>query len=146
MPTLVRVRSASSLALTGSVLSSLTVAVVPAHPTQIDVVLFGCSVPYHLYAFRTFGGGVELGTFGLPPTSPVLLVFGLGVFPFVLPSAAPQPCIVVPTLDIVAVIPSPNGYALPLPPSVRPVTFWTQAIPLVPTGFEATGAYRIQAN
>ncbi len=145
-PTFVRVRTESSLAITGSVVSSVTVGVAPEHPTQIDVVLFGCSVPYHLYAFRTFGGGVEFGTFGLPPTGPVLLVFGLGVFPFVLPSAAPTPCVVLPTLDIVAVIPSPLGYSLPLPPAVRPVTFWAQGVPLTPAGFEATGAYRIQAN
>ncbi|MBL8751151.1 MAG: hypothetical protein JNK78_18480 [Planctomycetes bacterium] len=145
-PTFVRVRTASSLAISGSVVSSVTVAVAPEHPTQIDVVLFGCSVPYHLYSFRTFGGGVEFGTFGLPPTGPVLLVFGLGVFPFVLPSAAPSPCVVLPTLDIVALIPSPLGYSLPLPPAVRPVTFWAQAVPLTPAGFEATGAYRIQAN
>lgn len=145
-PTLVRVHVDSTLAIAGSLQAGLSVTVLPTHATQVDVVLFGCSVPYHLYAFRTFGGGIEFGTFGLPPTAPVLLVFGLSVFPFVLPSAAPSPCIVLPTIDIVTLIPSPNGYSLPLPPSVRPVTFWAQAVPLTPAGFEATGAYRVQAN
>ena len=109
------------------------------------VALVGCSVPHHLYAQRAWGGGLEFGLFGQPATGPVVLALGLGVAPFVLPSLAPTPCVILPTPDFLFVLPS-NGLQLPLPPSVRPVTFWAQAVPILPTGFEATGVWRIQAN
>jgi hypothetical protein len=146
VPLLVRVRAESSLALTGTLQARLAVSVVATHATQIDVVMVGCSVPYHLYAVRTFGGGMELGTFGPAPVDPILLVLGLGVQPFLLPSSAPTPCVLVPTPDIILLLPGNGSLPLPLPPAVRPVTFWTQGVPLMPSGFEATGVYRVQAN
>jgi hypothetical protein len=144
-PTLVRVRATSSLPITGSMQATLAASIAPVHATQIDITSIGCS-SQHLYALRAFGGGIEVGTFGPPPTGPILLVFGLGLAPVILPSPLPLPCLLLPTIDIVALIPSPNTYSLPLPPSVRPVTFHTQAVPITGLGFESTGSYRVIAN
>lgn len=50
---------------------SVTIAALADCPTRIDVARFGCNVPNHVYAFRAFGGGIELGTFGPRRVRPV---------------------------------------------------------------------------
>lgn len=145
VPVLVRVRTEASLSLTGAVRSTVSLLLLPAHDTVPTITTFGCS-SQHLYAQPTFGGGIELGVVGPPLQGPVALVLGLSVQPALLPSALPIPCLLVPSPDIVVALPAPAGLLLALPPSVRPVTFWAEAIPITALGLEATGSYRVEAH
>jgi hypothetical protein len=42
-------------------------------------------------------------------------------------------------------VPTFGTVSLPLPSSVRPVTFWTQAVMVTPTGFPVSDAWRVDA-
>jgi hypothetical protein len=42
-------------------------------------------------------------------------------------------------------VPTFGTVSLPLPSSVRPVTFWTQAVMVTPTGFPVSAAWRVDA-
>ncbi|MFN3242498.1 MAG: hypothetical protein ACE37K_13425 [Planctomycetota bacterium] len=83
-----------------------------------------------------FGVGVASG--------PAVAVYGLGVQPTLLPnSGALQPCLLVPSPDLVVLIP-PNGHLLGLPAAVRPITVYVQGVVLLPTGLGTSNGFVVQ--
>ena len=74
--------------------------------------------------------GVRLAAASSLPTTPwVALVIGWQTQPLLLPSAGQAPCLLVPSPDLVLL----QGFQIPpidvpLPPAVRPATFWIQGV------------------
>lgn len=78
---------------------------------------------------------------------PSVLVIGWSASPFLLPTTVPLPCLVVPSPDVLLLVP-PNvvvSLQVPLPAAVRPATFHAQVVTLAPIGLLAGDAYVIQA-
>jgi hypothetical protein len=79
-------------------------------------------------------------------TSPTVLVFGLAVQPIPLPFAIASSCLLVPRPDLLVPIVLPStSYVLPLPPAVRPLTAFAQAIAVTPSGLAGSSSFTIQA-
>lgn len=94
--------------------------------------------PVPLIANR--GVRLELST-----TNPTVFVLGFQQQPLVLPPQNNAFCLLMPQPDVVLFVPS-GRLDIPLPPSVRPVTFEAQAVALLPTGLAPTDAWTISAN
>ena len=146
----VRVQISSQLAIAGNSNLYVIVSVLPGHPTTVSRQVSGCgpAATPHLAVVPGFDASVTF-TVGPLPWTPVL-VLGLGMQPVLLPpSGALSPCLLLPSADIlVAMVPGPIGYpqtTLPLPPAVRPVTFWAQTVLVAPQGLYLTDAYRVDA-
>lgn len=76
-----------------------------------------------------------------------VLVLGLSSSPFLLPTPVSLPCLVVPTPDVLLLVP-PNvvtGIQIPLPAAVRPASFHAQVVRLSSVGLLTSDAYVIQA-
>lgn len=77
--------------------------------------------------------------------NPTVFVLGFQQQPLVLPPQNNSFCLLVAQPDVVLFVPS-GRLDIPLPPSVRPVTFEAQAVALLPTGLAPTDAWTISAN
>ncbi len=105
----------------------------------------GCSFGHSQQLLPTFAGNLRAFTIGpLTASFPSVTVFGWQAQPTLLPTPQPGPCILVPTPDVL-VLSTWQGFTVPLPPTVRPVTFWTQAVVFEPEGLTTTPASRIDA-
>lgn len=94
--------------------------------------------PVALFANR--GVRLELST-----SHPTVFVLGFQQQPIVLPPQNNAFCLLMPQPDVVLFAPS-GRLDIPLPPSVRPVTFEAQGVALLPTGLAPTDAWTISAN
>ena len=73
-----------------------------------------------------------------------LLVFGFTPHPTLLATNGALPCILLPSPDVLLL---GNGLLhVPLPPSVRPATFYAQGVRLTQSGLRTTEGYSVQAN
>lgn len=92
----------------------------------------------------TFSGESYVGDF-------VVLALGFGLQPVVTPSigTGPVPCVFFPTPDLVFLLQAPPATLTPmqlaLPPAVRPVAFYAQALNIGGQGFTASDAYLVSA-
>lgn len=77
--------------------------------------------------------------------NPTVFVLGFQQQALVLPPQNNSFCLLVAQPDVVLFVPS-GRLDIPLPPSVRPVTFEAQAVVLLPTGLAPTDAWSIGAN
>lgn len=77
--------------------------------------------------------------------NPSVFVLGFQQQQLVLPPQNSSFCLLVAQPDVVLFVPS-GRLDIPLPPSVRPVTFEAQAVVLLPTGLAPTDAWSIWAN
>lgn len=149
-PKLVRVRVQTALVTTGALFQYVNVVVVPHNQTAVSFAAAGCSDYFSLDfdVAPTFSGDLELVPWSITP-DPMVLVFGLGLQPAILPASVPLPCLLLPAPDILMAVWSttlpPGAYVLPLPASVRPVTFWAQAVSVSPLGLPVTDAWRVDA-
>ena len=125
--------------------STLDVKVVPAEPlTVVQAASAGCDIPMGpLTATPRFDGGLDL--FVPYSGDPVVMVFGLGLAPILLPPTAFLPCLLLPSADLLLPLASPNSLLLPLPAAVRPVAFWAQGVRVAPQGLLTTNAVRVDA-
>jgi hypothetical protein len=87
--------------------------------------------------------GIDLFLYSLPG-QPSVLVFGFSPQPILLSMLGPLPCILLPSPDVVLL--GTGLFLLPLPASVRPVTFYVQGVTLAPSGITTTTGYAVQAN
>lgn len=126
--------------------TEIEVALRPDNDLTATEVVAACSpistVPFAQASFSDYGVDFRVPAFAneLP-----LLVLGLAPQPTLLSLPGALPCVVLPSPD--AVLFAPNGaWHMPLPASLRPVTFYAQSITLVAVGLRATAGYAIQAN
>lgn len=147
-PKTIRIRMQTSVAGSGGRIQTAQVTVLPDSAPTVDWMLGGCSDLHYLSPRPMFGGDLDLGPYA-NVLEPMVVVIGLGLQPVVLPAAVPPPlCILVPAPDILVpvlnVVPPPV-VPLSLPPSVRPVTFWLQAVGVSAIGLPVTDAFRVDA-
>lgn len=103
--------------------------------------------PLELYAQPVFANyGISLSTSTI--TDPVVLLLGLSPQPFLLPTPAPVPCLVVPSPDVALLSLSGNsvGIQVDIPFTVRPATLYAQAVQLSPIGLVTSRAVRVGAQ
>ncbi len=150
-PTPVRLHLASSLAIDGNASFAVTFNITPAPFTSATKIGFGCDgLANSMLASPLFDGSVTFSAFP-SQAAPVVLVLGLGVQPILLPPAgAALPCVLFPSPDLILFMaPGAGGFlqsTLPLPPAVRPVTFWAQGVRIAPQGLLTTDTLQVDAH
>lgn len=126
--------------------SRLSLTVVP-QATSVLPIAQGCSTA-DFQVLPRFDG--SLG-YAIDPLHAGLsaAVFGLGQQPLYLGNQTSGgvvlPCLLLPTPDVIAYIPTAGMQLLPLPPVVRPVVFRAQSVQLLPTGFGTSAASQVFA-
>lgn len=131
-PLLVRIRIAA--AVVGNMESYTTVflVLVPDNNLTITTAVASCnptSPPPPPFVQPLFGNqGLRLGL-EQQPFAPSLMVIGFAAQPLLLSVHATMPCLLLPRPDVVLFEPT-GRLDLPLPPSVRPVTFFAQGVTL----------------
>lgn len=151
-PTPIRVRiggGVSSATDLAALFTGVRFDVRPENHLSADRFYTGCGGT--LVAEPSFAtGGLTLQGLSLFGDFMVLAV-GFGVQPVVTPSigTAPVPCVFFPTPDLLFVLQAPPSTFTPvqlaLPASVRPVTFYTQALTLGVQGLTASDAFLVSA-
>lgn len=146
-PLRIRVELAAALTAPGSIEAQLQMFVRPDQGTFVTPLIAGCD-PLAFHVASTFAGDVVVQA---PNASmePVVAVFGLSVQPLQVNPGAQWPCLLMPGLDLVMLLPGASPLTLPIPAAARPITLLSQAVvvhslsgPLVLT---TTDGYRITA-
>lgn len=145
VPLLIRLRNELSTQGPAYIDMGMKVTIVPRPLITVTPAGTGCSLGHSQQLLPTFAGDLRVFTVGpLTASHPSVTVFGWLAQPTLLPTPQPGPCILVPTPDVM-ILSTWQGFTVPLPPAVRPVTFWTQAVALEPEGLTTTPASRIDA-
>lgn len=133
-PLPVRVTMTGMTQQAGFVGASLLLDMLPDTQVDVTTVAIGCTAGQASTTARpTFlSTGVRLSAYNHVPQVPwVAMVIGWNTQPLLLPSFGSLPCLLVPTPDVVLLqgqlLP---GVDVPLPPAVRPLTFWVQGVAL----------------
>ena len=144
-PVVMRIITTGSLSSIGTTWYDLLVQVVPDNDLTVTRSVLGCSPQSAQFAMlHSFvDRGLLLLRPGVSVYSPVVAVFGLGVQPQLLPPTAVGPCLLLPSPDVVVWLPTWANVHVALPSTVRPFTFWVQAVAVEPTGLELTDGYRV---
>ncbi|MEZ6037159.1 MAG: hypothetical protein R3F29_06740 [Planctomycetota bacterium] len=116
----------------GNMSANLSFELLPRTLVTSSLAAIGCPPGGSgIAATPTFlGEGVRLGAASFLPNTPwVAMVIGWNTQPVLLPSYGQAPCLFVPTPDVVVL----QGFGIdpldvPLPPAVRPLTFWIQGV------------------
>ncbi|MBL8748959.1 MAG: hypothetical protein JNK78_07355 [Planctomycetes bacterium] len=145
-PWRIRIRTDTTLLGPGVVAPRARLVVTPLPGIATASVVGNCDPSRWLTAVPTFTADLrfEMGFDGFG--APFVLVLGLSAQPIVVNAAPPMPCLLVSSPDVLVFMPvwSPE-YVLPLPPSVRPISFFGQAVSLEPTGLVTTNAFFVSA-
>lgn len=142
-PVAIRFVMSAQLQGTGLVSQVLIVTVTPRNDVLATPNVIGCEPDGYLLQrplFADRGSQFEFVT-----ADPAVLVLGLSQQPFLLPSYLGAPCLFVPSVDIVSWNPVYTTHDIPLPASVRPVTFWAQGVVISPNGLLTTNGFRVTA-
>lgn len=147
---LVRLTAACSASATlgqlSKVVAEVRLRVQPLNDVTIVQTGVGCPLPLEFRVNEAFDHrGVRLG---LPNSQELhVVVLGLAAQPMWLPVGGSWPCLLMPSPDVL-VLGQPGGVDLPIPASVRPFSFHTQAVALL--GFTGqmvlTESYAVVAN
>lgn len=146
-PLLVRVIVNASLGAQTESFTLVSLTLTPENNLTITTPVAACfaySPPPPAFLAASFAGrGIDLAI-EQNPIEPSLMVLGFGAQPVLLSTNGSLPCILLPTPDIL--IFEPSGLRnLPLPPSVRPVTFFAQGVILSQTGLRTTDGFLVDA-
>lgn len=146
-PLRVRVLVEADLVGVGSSTTILAIVATPRNDLLLTTPVQGCLAtfppPLPPVAPAFAGTGVLL-TVPQDAFQPSVFVLGFGAQPLLLGSISGNPCILLPTPDVVFF--EPTGQALlPLPASVRPVQFFVQGVTLTPIGLAVTDGVHVQA-
>lgn len=145
-PLLVRIHNQLSLPGPGSMGMSMQVIVEPTAGITATPLVAGCDLGHDQVLLPTFGGGLRVQTTGpLLFSNLAVTVFGFTAQPFLLSTPMPTSCLLLPSPDVLLFVPFGQVLVVPLPPSVRPATFWTQAVVLDPVGLTTTTGSRVDA-
>jgi hypothetical protein len=139
-PVAIRIRGAASLPSNGLSQAEGIIEITPDNHVDILQLVQGC-VGLLRFEQAFAHDGVRLS---VPAGYLCVGVFGLGVQPLVLPAYAGLPCLLLPSPDVLVVIPA-NGYDLPIPAPVRPLVFFAQAVWIDVQGLATTPGYRASA-
>jgi hypothetical protein len=155
-PVAVPVRVLMQVAASGAqqVVTNMTLRFIADNHLAILPQGFGCS-GYPFAVEPSFvGTGIRVSQDSSHPSlfnDLVVAVLGIGVQPILLPSAFPG-CLLVPTPQVLALIPPAASLQVPLPAAVRPISFWAQGVVLWGSGHSSWGgdllttmAYRVDA-
>lgn len=146
-PLRIRVLADAALVGAGRSTTKVSFSLEPSNDAAVTSVVAGCAVPLFpdftvvpSFADRGIDVYAASGVFRV-------IVIGLSPQPLILPSPLVGPCLLLPSLDIV--VPPDFGSTflqvhLPLPPAMRPVTFYAQAVELF--DFGTSDVYRVVAN
>lgn len=130
VPLSLRVWMSAALQQIGQVRSELGIAITPRTDVHATPAAIGCALGAAAISVTpTFlDQGVRVGAGSFVPSMPfVFVVFGWGTQPLLLPSNGAATCLLVPTVDVVVPL-AFQHIDVPLPPAVRPITFWVQGV------------------
>ena len=149
-PLAVRVQFRAGTTRAEGINSRLILRFVPVNNLYIAPAVSGCTSDWFFVEPSFESTGVDLGVQTMLPGDLAVGVVGLGLQPvagvFVYPG-----CVLLPSPDLLVVLPQGAVVNLPLPASVRPQTLWAQAVVLqgsgigVWFGLTTTQGYRIDA-
>ncbi|MFK7740780.1 MAG: hypothetical protein AB8H80_10690 [Planctomycetota bacterium] len=148
VPYEVRVRCQATAQHVGGSLSSFVadfaLTVRPDNNLSIQRNVLGCSQTFSVTPAFSYDGFRMHVNYTAP--GGVWAVVGFGLQPVLLPSSLPN-CVLLPRPDVVLPLPAPaGGIDVPIPPSLRPLTLYAQAVPLPLSGLPfATDGYRVRA-
>ena len=141
-PIPVRVRGAVSLPSNGFAQGAGTIDITPDNRVDSYAMVQGCLAEGFLRLEDAFAhDGVRLQ---VPAGCLCVGVLGLGVQPLVLSVQGGLPCLLLPSPDVLVVIPA-NGFDLPIPAAARPIDFYAQAVWFDFQGLPTTTGYRVSA-
>lgn len=147
-PLQVRVIVSASLAAPTESFTWVSFVLTPENNLTIATPVAACfslaPPPPAFLAASFVGRGVDL-VLQQDPLAPTLMVLGFGAQPLLLSTLGSVPCILLPVPDILILEPS-GIHNVPLPASVRPVTFFAQGVILSPLGLPTTDGYMVTAN
>lgn len=123
----------STLATPGQSWLTVTAWLRPQNDLVQTTMVTGCSLaPLNFQIHESFvDRGIDILTQQQLPNHATIAVIGLQPQPVLLPSDPAAPCILLPSPDILSF-----DLHLPLPPALRPLTFYVQGVIFIP----ATGA------
>lgn len=99
-----------------------------------------------VYCLPRFDGDIMLGS-GIQYGIVSVLVLGLGVQPIQIGTAAPWPCILWPSPDVLLPVQTPALTTLSIPPSAHQFHLWAQMVALQPSGtFTASDSLLVVGN
>jgi hypothetical protein len=139
-PLRTRITTFATNSQVGQAQSFLILHFEPWNQVGIQTVALGCGATATV--IPTF---VDLGVEVLMPEM-AIAVFGFLVQPLLLPPAGSQPCLLVPSPDVLLLMPPGGGMVhVGLPAAVRPATFWVQGVTWPATGLQVSDAFRVSA-
>ena len=138
----------ASLSQQGYSEGGIAVNAKPRNNLLISDVAYGCVVPGSsdtIAAAPVFQGqGVAIGSLQFI-NHPQVVVFGWNTQPLLLPSNGTQPCLLVPTPDVLIASFSMQQFSIPLPAAIRPFQFWCQTVHLVGNHLRPSNCIRVSA-
>jgi hypothetical protein len=137
----IRVRTQLALNTPGPLYSNVQLAAIPAN-TIAQTIVNACPLP-DLVVIPHFDGAVSLQS-QTTWSDPWAVIVGLSAQPTLLPHST-FPCLLLPAPDFVLWQPFTTLHTISLPAAVRPLTFWTQALIVLPTGLQTSEGYRVDA-
>lgn len=143
VPSRVRVLMDAATTLPGHVTNALLLDVLPATNTQSVSVVAGCGFLEH-GAQPRFDGNLDV-YFGTQVLPFGVVVLGLSPQPVLLGILPHAACVLMPAPDLLVLALPDTTFTLNLPPAVRPVTIWTQAVGLEPAGLVTSPGFRVDA-
>lgn len=144
-PLPIRVQQQMAMSGNGTATSELVIDVRPVPVMPITPVVAGCDPRQWQELAPTLLGDLEVRRRSfLLHAQPAVAVLGLSPLPIVLPSPQVQACVLVPAPDLL-LFHVTDDLIVPLPPAVRPIAFWTQAVVLDPVALQTTNASFVQA-
>ncbi|MBL8751308.1 MAG: hypothetical protein JNK78_19280 [Planctomycetes bacterium] len=140
-PVRVRIRFETTLTIPGDQVIGVSVALEPENGLSVDRLVTGCvSAPTIFQATPSFLDlGLDVTTQQLP-NEVVVGVIGLAPIGLLLPNVIQAPCILLPAPDILVL-----DLHIPLPPAVRPLTFYVQGVAVTSSGLLASDGSRVVA-
>lgn len=140
-PTPLPIRLSAAMLVTGNQTAQGNLSVLCVPVDSLSLVATGCAGVFY-EPLPMFSGDLQLSTsFAFPYQS--LAVIGSSFAPVVFPAPAVTFCLLVPSPDLLILLPASGAATLVVPPAARPITLWTQAIPLDGGPLTTTSSYRV---
>lgn len=141
-PLQVLIRTQMALAIPGSITLTTQVTVTPNNDMAVVHTLTTCAGDIFQVAPSFVGTGIGLAQSPAWVSDPAVAVLGLAPQPVLLPVTN---CLLLPSPDLILFLPPYQLLELPLPPALRPMRFWAQAVVLNWSGLVTTNAYDVFA-
>jgi hypothetical protein len=144
-PQPIRVRMQTLQSAAGTLIVDLFVIARPAF-TDVMPAIGSCALGGERLSVVPTFQGIAVSSPIASASQPVALVFGLGLQPIVVPSTVGIPCVLLPSVDFVALVFDHLPYSLPIPAAARPALLWAQGVELAANTWVTTDGYRVFAQ